>query len=86
MQKLKSLKMFLVVLFCVEHCISTLRVQCVLLACYQCASSSSLTLKEEGAFSVYFSVCGTVSLVESFYYTISECVINVPVAAVFICE
>ena len=82
MQKLKSLKMFLVVLFCVEHCISTLRVQCVLLACYQCASSS-LALKVEDFF-VYFSVFDTVSLVESFYYTISECVINVPVAAVFI--
>ena len=54
MQKLKSLKMFLVVLFCVEHCISTLRVQCVLLACYQCASSSSLTLKEEGVFLCIF--------------------------------
>ena len=35
-------------------------------------------------FFVYFSVCDTVFLVESFYYTISECVINVPAAAVFI--
>ena len=35
-------------------------------------------------FFVYFSVCDTVSLVESFYYTSSECVINVPAAAVFI--
>ena len=54
--------------------------QCVILACYQYASSSTLRLKVEDI----ISGCDRVSLVESFYYTTSECVINVPVAAVFI--